>query len=607
MTITVSPVRFEHHRDALGIGESRPRLSWIVESAPAGWRAASCELERRGGEVVTVVGDESVLVTWPFAALGSRERAEVRVRVTGTDGTSSKWSEWAAVETGLLEASDWEALLVGPVDDTIASPLVRGSFEIRDAAIRRARIYATAHGVYELELNGVRVGDQELAPGWTAYESRLRYQTYDVTSLLAPGENGVGAWLGDGWWRGHLGWDGRKDLYGNQLGVLVQLEIEYADGERQVVASGSDWMAADSPIRSSDLYNGEDFDARRLGEAWSAAGAGAPGWAPVAVRELDVTTLVAPDGPPVRHVETLPVREVFTSPSGKTILDFGQNLVGRLRIRVTGSAGDVITLRHAEVLEHGELATEPLRGARRPTRTRSQVTARRRGRRGSRSTASATPRSTGWPGDLDPAAVDRRACCTPTWSAPAGSRASDPLVDRLHQNVVWGMRGNFLDVPTDCPQRDERLGWTGDLQVFAPTAEYLYDSAGFLTSWLKDLAAEQQRYNGDHHGRARDHDRLSGTDGRVGGCRDRRAVDPLPRLRRPRSAPHAVRQHGRVGRRGRPRPPAQTGCGVPASSSATGWTRPRRPDDPRLRRPTRRSSQPRTSHARHASSPTLRR
>ena len=400
-----------------------------------------------------------------------------------------------AVETGLLEASDWEAQLVGPVDDTIASPLVRGSFETRDAAIRRARIYATAHGVYELELNGKRVGDQELAPGWTAYESRLRYQTYDVTDLLAAGENVVGAWLGDGWWRGHLGWDGRKDLYGTELGVLVQLEIEYADGERQVVASGPDWTTADGPIRSSDLYNGEDFDARLLDPTWSTAGADTAGWTPVAVRDLDVATLVAPDGPPVRHVETLAVREVITSPSGKTILDFGQNLVGRLRIRVTGSAGDVITLRHAEVLEHGELATGPLRAAK-ATDTYTlagdgeETWAPRFTFHGFR-----YAEITGWPGDLDPAAVTAEVLHSDMertgWFA-----ASDPLVDRLHQNVVWGMRGNFVDVPTDCPQRDERLGWTGDLQVFAPTAEYLYDSAGFLTSWLKDLAAEQQRYGG---------------------------------------------------------------------------------------------------------------
>ena len=372
---------------------------------------------------------------------------------------------------------------------------MRGAFETRDAAIRRARIYATAHGVYELELNGVRVGDQELAPGWTAYESRLRCQTYDVTELLAPGANAVGAWLGDGWWRGHLGWDGRKDLYGSELGVLVQLEIEYTDGERQVVASGPDWMAADSPIRSSDLYNGEDFDARLLDSAWSTAGADTTGWAPVAVRELDVATLVAPDGPPVRHVESLAVQEVLTSPSGKTILDFGQNLVGRLRLRVTGSAGDVVTLRHAEVLEHGELATGPLRAAK-ATDTYTLAGG------GEESWA---PRFTfhgfryaeitGWPGDLDPAAVTAEVLHSDMertgWFA-----ASDPLVDRLHENVVWGMRGNFVDVPTDCPQRDERLGWTGDLQVFAPTAEYLYDSAGFLTSWLKDLAAEQQRYGG---------------------------------------------------------------------------------------------------------------
>lgn len=493
--LAVTPLRFEHHRDALGIGEPAPRLSWIVTAAPAGWRQARYEIEDADAGTVVVDTAESVLVPWPFTPLGSRERRSLRVRVTGEDGTATDWSEWATVEAGLLGASDWSAAMVGPADRTIAAPLARGSFEIRDAAIRRARIYAAAHGLYELELNGSRVGDQELAPGWTAYESRLRYQTYDITDLLIPGANAIGAWMGDGWWRGYLGWDGRRELYGDELGVLVQIEIEYADGERQVEASGPGWTSAAGPIASADLYNGESFDARLFEPSWSTAFFDASGWAPVAVRGCGPATLVAPDGPPVRHVETLGVQEVWTSPSGTTILDFGQNLVGRLRIRVAGEAGKTITLRHAEVLDHGELATEPLRGA----KATDTYTLRGGG------VEEWAPRFTfhgfryaevtGWPGDLDPADIVAEVLHSDL-RRTGWFESSDPLVNRLHENAVWGMRGNFVDVPTDCPQRDERLGWTGDLQVFAPTAEFLYDSAGFLTSWLRDLAAEQQRYGG---------------------------------------------------------------------------------------------------------------
>ena len=238
MSITVTPPRFEHHREALGVGETAPRLSWIVETAPQGWRQAGYEVERRGVPAVAVESAQSVLVPWPFPPLGARERCDVRVRVTGEDGTASEWSGWSPVEAGLLSASDWTAQFVGPRDSTIEAPLMRGGFTVRNAEIVRARVYASAHGVFQLELNGDRVGDHELAPGWTAYESRLRYVTYDVTAQLQPGANAIGAWLGDGWWRGHLGWDGRRELYGSELGAIVQLEIEYADGQRQIVGSG---------------------------------------------------------------------------------------------------------------------------------------------------------------------------------------------------------------------------------------------------------------------------------------------------------------------------------------------------------------------------------
>jgi beta-glucosidase-like glycosyl hydrolase len=495
MSLTVTPVRFEHHRDALGIGEAEPRLSWQTTNAPTGWAQTGYELEQHGGEVVAVHSADSVLVSWPFAPLRSRERREVRVRVLGADGATSEWGPWAVVEAGLLDASDWSAQLVGPEDDAVASPLLRADFRTTDAAITRARVYATGHGLFQLEINGARVGDDELAPGWTTYESRLRYTTYDVTNLVRSGANAIGAWLGDGWWRGHLGWGEKKALYGSQLSLLAQLEIDYADGTRQVIGTGPDWTAGTGPIASADIYNGEDFDARAHQSGWSEAGFDAAGWARVALREPIGAALVAPDGPPVRVVETRQVQEVLTSPSGRTILDFGQNLVGRLRITVTGETGTVITLRHAEVLEHGELAVEPLRGAKATDTftlagTGAESWAPRFTFHGFR-----YAEVTGWPGQFDPSSVVAEVMHSDMertgWFA-----TSNPLVQRLHENVVWGMKGNFVDIPTDCPQRDERLGWTGDLQVFAPTATYLYDSAGFLTSWLKDLAAEQRNLGG---------------------------------------------------------------------------------------------------------------
>lgn len=493
--IEVSTVRFEHHREALGIGTAEPRLSWVVENAPAGWAQSHVELRDGTGATATLTGDASVLVPWPFAPLASRERREVQIRVTGTDGTASPWSAPSPVEAGLLDTADWTAQLIGPSDSTIASPQLRGSFTSASRDIARARVYATAQGVYELEINGARVGDHELAPGWTAYESRLRYQTYDVTDLVRQGENVIGAWLGDGWWRGHLGWDGRRALYGDRLGLLAQLEVDYADGTRQVVATTPDWTWSAGPIRSADLYDGESFDARELDPTWSTPVSGNIDSGPVEVRDFDPTILVAPDGPPVRHTETLPVREITVSSSGAKILDFGQNLVGRLRLRVSGESGTVITLRHAEVLENGELALEPLRGAK-ATDTYTlaggdvEEWAPRFTFHGFR-----YAEVTGWPGQLDPSDIVAEVVHSDL-ERTGWFTTSEPMVERLHENVVWGMRGNFLDVPTDCPQRDERLGWTGDLQVFAPTAEFLYQSGGFLTSWLRDLATEQQKYGG---------------------------------------------------------------------------------------------------------------
>jgi alpha-L-rhamnosidase len=494
---TIADVRFEHLRQPFGVGTARPRLSWTVETAIAGWRQAAYEVEAGGSRGATgrVESDESVLVSWPFAPLASRERAAVRVRVWGADGSASDWSAPAEVEAGLLEPDDWRARFVAPDWDEDTSrpqpcPMLRREFELR-GAVARARLYVTALGVYEVQLNGAVVGDHVLAPGWTSYQHRLRYQTFDVTTLLRPGRNAIGALLGDGWYRGRLGFGGgRRNIYGDRLALLAQVEVAYADGTTETVVTDESWRAATGPILSSDLYDGETYDARLERRGWSAPGYDDRGWAGVRTVDRDLATLVAPTGPPVRRTEEVRPVVVTTSPSGKTVVDFGQNLVGRLRITVNGEAGRTVTLRHAEVLEGGELCTRPLRGA----AATDRYTLRGGG------AEAWEPRFTfhgfryaevdAWPGELradDLVAV----VCHSDLERTGWFECSDPLVNRLHENVVWSMRGNFLDVPTDCPQRDERLGWTGDIQVFAPAACFLYDAAGFLTSWLADLAAEQ--------------------------------------------------------------------------------------------------------------------
>ncbi len=505
-TVAVTDIRFEHLPHPLGIGVDRPRLSWVIESSAQNWKQAAYELEAYSsdqhprGQTGRVASAESVLMPWQFTPLRSRERLAVRVRVWGQDGSASGWSEPAWVEAGLLQAADWTAQFITPdwEEDTSraqACPLLRRDFDVR-AGVRQARLYITALGVYEAQLNGTVVGDQVLAPGWTSYSHRLRYQTFDVSEALQVGRNAIGAILGDGWYRGRLGYGGgRRNIYGDRLALLAQLEIDYDDGSSERVVTDETWRAATGPLLASDIYDGETYDARLERPGWSSAGYADQDWKGVRPLEHDLTTLVAPAGPPVRRTEVVQPVAITRSPSGRTLVDFGQNLVGRLRFTVTGPAGHTVTWRHAEVLEHGELGTRPLRLAR--------ATDAYTLRGGEPETWE--PRFTfhgfryaevdGWPGELrltDVAAVVIHSDMERTgWF-----ECSDALVNQLHQNVVWGMRGNFLAVPTDCPQRDERLGWTGDIQVFTPTASFLFDVSGFLSSWLRDLAAEQAAAKG---------------------------------------------------------------------------------------------------------------
>lgn len=504
IAVAVDVPRIEHHRTPFGIGEPRPRISWTISAAPPGWQQAAyrIDIERAGsGRSFQSSGDSQLLVDWPDAALNSRERARVRVAVCGADGTWSAPSPAAEVEVGLLDPKDWRALPVGafwnedPDSDERRPSLVRREFTVREG-LERARLYASAHGLYETEINGARVGDDVLSPGWTVYRARLRYYTYDVTALLQTGTNAVGAWLGDGWYRGRLGWRaGFRNIFGDDLSFIGQLELTYADGTRDIIATDRDWRCAPSPIQRSGLYDGEDYDARDERPGWSEPNFDASDWQHVAVRRRDPATLVAPTAPPVRCTQELAPTHVLTSASGTRILDFGQNLVGRLRIRVRGTRGTVVTITTAEVLQDGELYTRPLRTA----RSSDSYTLS-----GAPDGEVWEPRFTfhgfryaqieGWPGDLDTdargGALVARVIHTDL-ERTGWFSSSDASLDRLHENVVWGMRGNFVDIPTDCPQRDERVGWTGDIQVFGPTASTLFDVSGMLAGWLQDLAVEQ--------------------------------------------------------------------------------------------------------------------
>lgn len=512
MAVQVIDVRFEHHPDGFGIGTAAPRLSWRFahgESLAQSWHQTAYEVEisrtpEGKPQSSRVDSNNSILNPWPFHPLASRERASVRVRAFGTsevDGHKSEpspteWTSWHTVEASLLQRSDWTAnFITSPIEEPKDKPhrpmLFRKSFDAQAGRRARARLYITSLGVYEARINGRRVGDLQMTPGWTSYRHRLQYQVFDVTELVQDGGNSIVVEVAEGWYAGRLTWgEGVRNFYGDKLAVLAQLEIEQEDGTAQRILSDDSWETHQSALVTSELYDGEVYDASQE-PALSETG----GWQPSCKLDFPSTALVSPDVPPVRVTQRVSPVDIFRSKSGKTLIDFGQNLVGKVEIKsLQKPEGHVLKIRHAEVLEHGELGTRPLRNA----RAEDTVIFSKQ------PLQNWTPRFTfhgfryaqleGW--SLDDATPPTKDNITALVMHSDMQRTghfhcSHDLVNQLHSNVVWSMRGNFLSIPTDCPQRDERLGWTGDIQVFAPTASYLYRSAGLLANWLQDVAAEQ--------------------------------------------------------------------------------------------------------------------
>ena len=508
-TLAVKKLRCEYKVDPMGIDVRTPRLSWELVSAEKGVlqtsyevRVGESEAALAKGKVIwdsgTQASDASIQVEYAGPAMASGRIYFWQVRVADNHGHLSDWSKAARWETGLLDAGDWRANWITPgiaEDETKSNPapILRREFAVNGKKkVERARLYASAMGLYEMELNGKRVGDQYFTPGWTAYDFRFQYQTYDVTGQLKSGANCLGAMLGDGWFRGRSGWEKRRNLYGKKLGLLAQLVILYTDGTEEVVASDENWKVATGAIVWSDIYDGEEYDARLEKAGWSAAGFGDSDWKSVTVVDAPKAKIVAPAGPPVEKIEELKVAKVLKTPAGDTVLDFGQNMVGWVKFRVTAPAGTTIALRHAEVLDKaGNFYTANLRTAKETIwyTTRgggTEVYEPHFTFQGFRYVA-----VSGWPGEVKP--EDFTGVVVHSAMPRTGTFASsNAMLNQLEHNIIWGQKGNFVDVPTDCPQRDERLGWTGDAQVFAPTASFNFDTAAFYTKWLRDVALDQE-------------------------------------------------------------------------------------------------------------------
>ena len=507
-------LRCEYRENPLGIDVRVPRLSWqmapmdargLLQTAYQIEVAASPEGLDTGHGMLwdsgRVVSGDSLHRPYGGPALRTGQRCYWHVRTWDNAGYGSLWSEPAWWEMGLLDASDWEAKWIEPDWDedpkvSRPCPYLRTAFSLK-GRVKSARAYVTAHGLYELTLNDCPPGDDVFTPGFTAYEKRLQYQTYDVTALLQEGENVVGGILGDGWWRGKVGAASVRNTYGTRLALLMQLNIVYEDGSVDRVTTGEGWKATTGPILASDLKDGEIYDPRREMPGWDAPGYDDGEWRGVRVAPYGYENLVAAGGVPVRRHEELRPGKIIRTPAGETVVDMGQNFAGRVRLHVRGPAGTTVTMQHGEALDKAGNFT--MKNLEMPAPLGEKLLQKDTYILKGDGEECYEPRFTfhgfryvkvkGYPGE--PGTGDFTGVAIYSDMAPAGIfTCSDPAINQLQHNIAWSQKSNFLDIPTDCPQR-ERAGWTGDAQIFARTGSFIMDTSAFFTKWLKDLAAEQ--------------------------------------------------------------------------------------------------------------------
>ncbi|MEY4018729.1 MAG: hypothetical protein RLZZ590_29 [Actinomycetota bacterium] len=489
----------EYEEALLGVPGRTPLLSWKVTGADAGETQLSAELEAASTEdfvdsleTITVAGSNSQYIKAPGAELASREVRFYRVRIETPAGWS-KWSNTCRLEAGLTQPSDFVGVAIGQVSRAQGpATLLRKEFAL-NKPVASARLYATAHGIFDLMINGKKVGDEFFAPGWTTYQQRILSSTYDVTEYLQSGQNAWGILLGDGWYRGKFGFMNLVDNYGDQSSFLGQIEITYLDGSSETIATDGTWMAGNGGIRMGSIYDGCDFDFNFAQPAWCKPGFDDSKWQPALVCDFDKSVLEPRAAAPVRVVAEFGAAR---STHGAAIrVDLTQNISGWLRLKVDAKAGTKVTVRHAEVLEpSGNLHTAALRGAR---ATDTYIIAKD-------GEQTLEPKLTfhGFQyadieieGEADVLEITGIAVSSDNVERGA-FESSHELVNKLHSNTKWSLLDNFVSIPTDCPQRDERLGWTGDAQAFAYAAHSIVDDHEFFKSWLVDLELEQQDQGG---------------------------------------------------------------------------------------------------------------
>ena len=503
----------EYLVNPLGLETKTPRLSWHLEDSrldakQTAYRlvAASSAAKLAAGkhdlwDTDRVASADTLDIVYAGKRLKSRSAVFWRIMVWDKDGVASDWSETATFEIGLFGKGDVTAQWIGAAKPRTKTgmpvPMFRKAFKLAAEPVK-ARLHASAFGDLELSVNGQPASADLFAPGWTDYRKHVELVTYDVTALLHQGENVLGAMLGEGWYAGRLAWGKGRNKYGPSPAFLAQLEVEFADGTHQTIVSDTSWKYTENgPIRSSDHYNGEDYDARLELPGWDAPGFADKGWKKaVEITEHPKAALCARLNNGIRRQMTIdPMKRTEPEP-GRYVFDLGQNMVGHPYLELRGKPGATITVRYAEMLNRdGTMYTDNYRSA-----------------RSIDTYICAGPDADGCPevyephftfhgfryielsGDflVPPECEDVSGVVLHTDMAQTGGfECSDPLANRLYSNLNWGHVGNYLDVPTDCPQRDERLGWTGDAQVFVRTAAFNRDIAAFMAKWARDLDDSQ--------------------------------------------------------------------------------------------------------------------
>ncbi|OQY31089.1 MAG: hypothetical protein B6241_14835, partial [Spirochaetaceae bacterium 4572_59] len=504
--LEVYDLRCEYLINPIGLEENKPRLFWKLKSISKNivqkkyriiYSNELVDLNKLSDKCFDtdwIISDQSTHVPYPGGALNSEERIFWQVQIEDNTGNISEISAPAFFESGMKK---WQAHWISspqvPKDKALRpSPLLRKSFLIPEKKIKRARLYSSARGLYSSFLNGEKVTEALFTPGCTNYKDRILYQTYDLGPILRSGENVIAASLGTGWYAGNYGYEGLWNIYGDTLALLSEIHIDFEDGSRLTVCSDDSWKTSLGPIEYSDINMGESYNAGKEIPGWNSPDFDDTLWMNVVEEDLSLDLLQGHQGEYVQRIKEIKPIEIIKSPAAEIIINMGQNMVGWLKVRIKGKAGDRLSFDFAEVLDkEGNFYTENLRG-----NADMKDTYTLKGAPEEFFEPSFTfhgfqyVRILEHPGDIE--LDDITGVIIHSDMEQTGEfKCSDPMISQLQKNIEWGQRGNFLDIPTDCPQRDERLGWTGDAQVFIRTGSFNFNTAPFFTKWLRDMASEQ--------------------------------------------------------------------------------------------------------------------